>query len=66
LKLSSEPLGDIRGWDNVKLQQVWTEFRWHTERAGLKREAELSDYNVCVYTQLRMERERRGEQLALF
>lgn len=65
-RLRSEPLGDIRTWDNVKLREVWQEFRWACAREGITQVAELSDYNLCVYHQLRMERARRGEQLALF
>ncbi len=66
VRLLSEPLGSIKGWDNVKLREVWQEFRWHCAREGITEVAQLSDYNLCVYHQLRMERARRGEQLGLF
>jgi hypothetical protein len=62
----SDPLGDLRAWDAVKLREVWQEFKWQMARHGISGLDDLSDYNLAVYVQLKGELDRRGEQLPLF
>jgi hypothetical protein len=50
-------------WDNVKLVEVWAEFKWHLAREGLTRYDELGEANQAVYKALVNELTRRGLSL---
>jgi hypothetical protein len=51
-------------WDNVKLVEVWSEFKWYLAREGLTRYDELGEANQAVYTALVNEMTRRGLNLS--
>jgi hypothetical protein len=53
----------IQRWDNVKLAEVWAEFRWHLAREGVYHEEQMSEANRTVYHLLRNELGRRGLNL---
>jgi hypothetical protein len=50
-------------WDDIKLAEVWAEYKWHLARKGVYRYGDLEEADRAVYLILKAELTRRGMSL---
>jgi hypothetical protein len=51
-------------WDNIKLAEVWAEYKWHLAQKGVWSVADLSEADRAVFELLVRELKRRGMNLS--